>query len=422
VTKWLYLSSDLGIPLDGTKGASEHIRAITRALVSADIDVTVIAPRGNLPSNHPALQVHVSAGPEVRAVGDRLRAWLCHVDASTGVASDFSQMLFDARLDDELSRPDFLPPVDVVVERLSLFATAGRSFARSRGAAYLVEMNAPLAEEAATYRQAGLKELAQQLEARNLREADLVMTVSEALREYVITRFDIPSHRVVTVPNGVELQMFSVPQDSVAARREAGVPQNALVFGFVGTLRPWHGIDVLMEAFAKVRASIPDTHLLIVGDDRKFKNYHARAAELRIVDSTTFHGHANHEEIPKLLAAMDIALAPYLPQDTFYFSPLKLFEYMAAGTCVIASRAGQIAGLIRHEENGLLATPGDVDDLTRQMLHAAANPVLRQRMSDQARKSVSACGWNQVASRVIELASSVFRSSSNVSREYTHVG
>ncbi|HKQ49668.1 MAG TPA: glycosyltransferase family 4 protein [Phycisphaerae bacterium] len=421
MTKWLYLSSDLGIPLDGTKGASEHIRAITRALAFAGADVTVLAPRGELPPDHPASRREVAAGIEARVIGDELRRWLDDVDANTGLASEFSQMLYDARLADALAQPDFLPPVDVVVERLSLFATAGRRFAKSCGASYLVEMNAPLAQEAATYRESGLQELARDLEARTLREADLVMTVSDALREYVVDRFHLPAHRVVTVANGVELEMFSASRDAESARRAAGVPREAVVFGFVGTLRPWHGVDVLMEAFAKVCVAMPNAHLLIVGDGRKVERYRARAGELQIGDAVTFYGSARHEEVPSLLAAMDVALAPYLPQPTFYFSPLKLYEYLAAGLCVIASRAGQIAELIRHDHNGLLVTPGDINDLARAMLRAGQSPELRKRLQLHAKSSVSTRGWSQVAATIIELANTVRRALPCRIQEHAHV-
>jgi glycosyltransferase involved in cell wall biosynthesis len=422
VTKWLYLSNDLGIPLDGTKGASEHIRAITRALAVNGVDVTVLAPRGELPPDHPASRITHSAGRETRAIGDEVRRWLETVDANTGLASEMSQMLYDARLLAAIDRPDFIPSIDVVVERLSLFATAGRKIARSRGAAYLVEMNAPLAQEAATYRQAGLQNLALDLEARNLREADLVMTVSDALREHVMNEFNVPAHRVVTVANGVELELFSAPRDPVAARRAAGVPLDAVVFGFVGTLRPWHGVDVLMESFAKVRMAMPNAHLLIVGDGRKVDRYRARANELNIGDAATFFGSARHDEVPLLMTAMDMALAPYLPQQTFYFSPLKIYEYLASGLCVIASRAGQIAEVIVHDHNGLLVTPGDINDLARAMLRAGRDPVLRERLSVHARSSVTSRSWNQVAASIMELANAARRSMPSRMQEHAHVG
>lgn len=419
--KWLYLSNDLGIPLDGTKGASEHIRAITRALSLNGVDVTVLGPRGELPPDHPALHITPPDGPEARTIGDQLRRWLESVEANPGLASEISQMLYDARLVESMNRHSFIPPVDVVVERLSLFATAGRRIARSQGAAYLIEMNAPLAQEAATYRQAGLQELALDLEARNLREADLVMTVSDALREYVMERFNVPAQRVVTVANGVELELFRAMHDPEMSRRAAGVPQNAVVFGFVGTLRPWHGVDVLMEAFAKVRASMPNAHLLIVGDGRKVDRYRARAGELQIVDATTFYGSAQHQEIPSLLAAMDVAMAPYLPQQTFYFSPLKIYEYMAAGRCVIASRAGQIAEAISHDRNGLLVNPGDINDLARAMLKAGQSPALRSRLGEQARLSATSRSWTEVAKSIIDLAATTRKSRQSSKREAAHV-
>lgn len=420
--KWLYLSSDLGIPLDGTKGASEHIRAITRALGANGVDVTVLAPRGELPPDHPAKCIVPAAGRESRDIGDEFRFWLSEVDSNAGLAGEVSQILYDARLAALTAEPTFVPRVDVVVERLSLFATAGRRFARSRGAVYLVEMNAPLAQEAATYRQAGMQELALELEARNLREADLVMTVSNALRDHVIERFRVPENRVVTVANGVELELFRASNDPAAARRMAGIPLDAVVFGFVGTLRPWHGVDVLMEAFAQVRASIPAAHLLIVGDGRKVERYRARADELNIGNATTFFGSARHDEVPQLLSAMDVATAPYLPQETFYFSPLKIFEYMAAGRCVIASRAGQIAEVIAHDQNGLLVNPGDVQDLAQALLRTGQSPELRRRLGERAGSSVSARSWRDVAATIMELADAALNVRRTGSREAIHAG
>jgi len=415
------MCSDLGIPLDGTKGASEHVRAITRALSHSGANVQVLAARGKLPAGHPASQIETPLGAAARAIAEELRQWLDRVDAPQGMAGELGQILYDARLHDSFQRDCTSVEADIVLERLSLFSTAGSRLAQRLGAAYLVEMNAPLSQEAARYRDAGLQTLAHRVESQALQSADRILTVSDALRDHVVREFGVSEDRVVSVPNGVDLELFSQLPSRATARAMAGVPRDALVFGFVGTLRAWHGIDVLLDAFCRARPQLDNAHLLVVGDIRRAEQYRDRAAELGILESTTFFGGARHEEVPALLAAMDVALAPYLPQDTFYFSPLKLFEYMAAGLCIIASRAGQISEVIEHRRNGLLTMPGHADDLARAMVEAGRYPALRDRLGAEARESVSNRGWDSVATRITELAVDAVREKHSPDEEAINV-
>lgn len=409
MTPWLYLCNDLGIPVDGTKGASEHVRAITRALSSVGVDVNILAARGRLPENHPAHQIPSPCGDSARRLGDRVRSWLAVNDAPAGMGSELSQLVYDAALTHELTQTDLVPAVGAVIERLSLFSTAGRAFARHRGVPYLIEMNSPMADEAAKYREAGLQALAQQIERTTLRAADAVMTVSNELRRHVIENVGLQPDRVTTVPNGVEIELFSKAYDRKAAREEARVPEDAVVFGFVGSLKQWHGIDVLLRAFGDVLQMTRKAHLLIIGEGRTVQSLQVTAEEHGVSEHLTWRGGVDHSTVARLLAAVDVAVAPYLPLDTFYFSPLKLYEYMAAGLCTIASRAGQIAEIIEDGHNGLLATAGDAGSLADAMIRLAGDAGLRSRLGAQAQRSVQHCGWNQTAERIVELVREVSR-------------
>ena len=421
MTRWLYLCNDLGISLDGVKGASEHVRAITRGLCQAGQEVSVLAAQGTLPVGHPARQINTPIGADVRATADALRAWLAGAEANPAMGGEIAQMLYDVQLremlcsnENRLLRDSDRPGesvnnrFDVVLERLSLFSTAGRAFAQKLGVPYLVEMNAPLAQEAARYRDAGLETLARSIERQTLAAADVVMTVSGALREHAIRDIGLDPQRVVTVPNGVDLRLFAGPRDRGEARRLAGVPDDAVVFGFVGSLKPWHGIDTLLEAFARIQDLPQRIHLLVIGDGRNAPKYRERAKQLGVDRRTTFFGEAEHALVARLMQAMDVGVAPYLPQDNFYFSPLKLYEDMAAGLCTIASGAGQIADVIRHDSNGLLFSPGSCTELARLLASTAEDAALRQRLGAEARRDASACDWSQVAARIISLAEEVF--------------
>src|ERR1043166_6328723 len=238
--------------------------------------------------------------------------------------------------------------VGVVVERLSLFGSCGRIVADRCGAPLLVEMNAPIAHEARAYRNTSLNQLADRIERQSLAAADLVLTGSDELRGDVTGRVGLSAKRVGTVANGVDLRLFSGEVDRAAVRRGVGVPADCLLFGFVGSLKEWHGVTLMLEAFTEAIAALPSAHLLVVGDTRRAPRYRDNARRLGIENRVTFCGSVDHVTAARLMMAMDIGLAPYLPQENFYFSPLKLYEYMAASLCVIASYAGQIRQVVQN--------------------------------------------------------------------------
>src|SRR5256886_16469048 len=131
------------------------------------------------------------------------------------------------------------------------------------------------------------------------------------------------------------------------------------LFRSVGSMKPWHGLDVLVEAFARLHERAPDARLLLVGDGP------ARAAVCADLSARGLNGVVHctgavaPREVPGLLTSVDVAVAPYPQATGFYFSPLKVYEYLAAGRAVVASRVGQLETVIRHDVNGLLCPPGD---------------------------------------------------------------
>jgi glycosyltransferase involved in cell wall biosynthesis len=111
-----------------------------------------------------------------------------------------------------------------------------------------------------------------------------------------------------------------------------------------------------------------------------------RAAALGLAGAACFTGLVGHAEVPDLIAAADLAVAPYPALDRdLWHSPLKLYEYFASGAAVVASRTGQIAEAVRHEENGLLVPPGEPPALSRALLRLIDDPPFRRRLGQQAR-------------------------------------
>lgn len=127
--------------------------------------------------------------------------------------------------------------------------------------------------------------------------------------------------------------------------------------------------------------------------------------------NAVFTGSLPHEDVADLIRQFDVALAPYPRREhSFYFSPLKLFEYMACGAPVVAAAAGQITEVVRDGESGLLYPPGDAEALLAACDRLLTDPALRRRLGETAAKDVHAqYTWDGNAARVIDVARSVAR-------------
>ncbi len=378
-SRMLYVCADRGIPFGGTKGASVHVREFLGALM-AEGQTPVAAvrrrdrKRGQL-AGHP---VHVLAPdlPEPPlATPAAAEGW--EFSLNTG----FTARLADLHLD---------TPFSVVYERYSLFSTAGCDFAASCDLPFIVEVNAPLIQEASTHRGLRLEQLATDVARHVFTAADHVVTVSDAVRDWVLGI--APGARVTVLPNGVDTSRIRPGLATPTWRRLAGSQgEDTFVIGFVGRIRPWHGLELLLEAVAQARRQDPGLRLCVVGDDGgSGRDLHKLVRGLGLEEHVVFTGAVSPEEIPAALGTMDAVAAPYPELDNFYFSPLKVFEYMAAGKAIVASSIGQIPEILDHEKTGLLVQPGDVDALTAALLRLRREPDLARTLGQNARQEAEA--------------------------------
>ena len=396
----LYACSDFGIRPDGVKGASIHLRAITAALASQGHEVRLISPHGGPGGDHPAEVVDLGDFGGLRRAARALATSLDAHDLDSAVVKEIRSLLYASwaadRARDALAqwRPH------AIIERLSLFSHLGLELASSLSIPLIVEVNAILSDEARRYRTLNMSGLAEQIEQRVLNGADAVLVVSDALRERVV-ELGVDAGRVHVGVNGVDPSLFDGAPDRDACRAALGF-RDEFVVGFAGSLKAWHGVDVLIDAFGRLHAEDGSARLLIVGTGPMEAGLQTRAQRSGIADATTFTGAVEHGRIPSLLRAMDVAAAPFKRVEPFYFSPIKLFEYMAAGTCVVASRLGQIERVIEHDVNGLLCDPGSAAALSESLERLLHDPALRRRLAERARDDVGKTHtWDHAAEKTL---------------------
>jgi glycosyltransferase involved in cell wall biosynthesis len=229
-------------------------------------------------------------------------------------------------------------------------------------------------------------------------EATRVCAVSNVLAEMLV-EMGVERERVFTTPNGVHLEQFDFADRAAvraAARTELGLPQEALVLGFVGYYRDWHRLDLVIEALVRM----PHAVLALVGEGPAAEQLRDTAARCGVAARVHFCGIRAHAAIPALLPAFDIALVPAINP---YASPLKLHEYMAASLATIAPDQPNLREVLEHDVNALLVPSGDGDALAGALLRLADDSALRTRLGTAARRTIESrdLTWRGNAARVI---------------------
>jgi glycosyltransferase involved in cell wall biosynthesis len=236
----------------------------------------------------------------------------------------------------------------------------------------------------------------------------MVTVVSQALRDEIVGR-GVDADKVLVNPNGVDADMYSPGVDGQPVRERFGL-EAKLVIGFIGTFGPWHGAEVLAEAFGRLLHDRPEDRdamrLLLVGDGDKMHEVRDRIAAHGVEEQVILTGAVPQAEGPAYLAAMDILVSPHVPNPDgtpFFNSPTKIFEYMAMGRCVVASDLGQPSELLEDERTALLVPASDPTTLASALARLAGDPDLRQRLGDAARREVVArYTWSRHTERIVQ--------------------
>src|SRR5713226_2384708 len=401
-----YLCADRGVPVLGDKGASVHVREFVTALAGMGHEITLLCANRGTGNDCPPIRL-IELPPDddpVTVAAESARLSIPSAARDATLHRELGKLACDrglaARVLASLDEAGLQP--DAIYECYSLFHRAGGDVAKSLKIPRVLEMNAPLVEEQERFRGLRLKSLAEETETETLCRADHVVAVSAAVKECALSR-GVPSERVTVLPNGVDTARFHPGVNGLPVRQRYGLVGKQVI-GFVGSLKPWHGLDFLLDAFEQITAGRLNAVLLVVGEGPRMPDLRARVAREKLDGRVILAGRVPHAEIPGYFAAMDLTVAPYIVQDCFYFSPLKVVESLAAGRPVVAPRLGQLSDLIEDGVTGLLYPPGDLAAFTACLHRLLANPAERNRMAVNARQQAErTLSWESVVHRALAI-------------------
>lgn len=379
----LYIKNtmSLGVQAGGSVG---HVAGVVNALVGAGAELTLI-------TNEPSPMV----SKEVREVHPE-RMQSLGLPSQANIFRMQRQTIRLALEETRRSRPS------LIYQRLTLGDCSGAVLSRELGIPLVVEYNG---SEIWCNRNWGAgvryQREFQHAEEATLGSASFIFTVSRVLHDELLTR-GIQPERVGWYPNGIDPAVFDPGRfsaDTIAElRRRLGIGADEFVVTFVGTFGDWHGAEVFARAATKVFgpggvANGRRLRFLFIGDGKNRALCQSTVAGTPAAERCLFLGLVPQAMTPQYLAASDCFVSPHVPNPDgteFFGSPTKLFEYMAMGKPIIASRLGQIADVLNDGHTAVMVEPGDAaqlaDAIARVCVDRVDSAKLRAALGAAARQ------------------------------------
>lgn len=294
---------------------------------------------------------------------------------------------------------------DILLIRPSLYDLTPAILSKLTKLPVILEVNAFLYDERVTYyqmrnkREVELWSFFEKIEINVLKSVDSIYVVSFQLAEIIRQKLAGKNLKIAVIFNGVDLSRFTFNASETIPSRSGRIK-----IGFVGAFHPWHGIERLIDAMPPIIEKYPFVKLYIAGDGLERERLEYKVCSDGVLkEHVIFEGRIPHNKIAAFLLDMDILVAPYEFPDRFYFSPLKVFEYMAARKAIIASDCGQIKEILEKDNDALLISPGNNVALTIALEKLIVDTELRFRLGKRVFEKACGFTWDQTAEQLIKL-------------------
>lgn len=217
----------------------------------------------------------------------------------------------------------------------------------------------------------------------------------------------VPADRIIVEPDAVDPEAFADLPPPEEARRALGIPPAGRVVGYIGRFHMMgdgKGLDALIQAFGMLASERADLHLLLVGGPLERVEAALRSLPKTARERVRLRDYVPPSEVPPCLAALDAGVVPNPATEHYSLcvSPLKLFEYWAAGRPVVATDLPSLRELLSDGENAVLVRPGDADSMARGLARVLDDPGLGRRLARRGLEEARLFTWRARAGRILE--------------------
>jgi glycosyltransferase involved in cell wall biosynthesis len=285
---------------------------------------------------------------------------------------------------------------DLIWERSSRLHWAGLKLANKKKIPFVLEWKDHLVD----YRFSLFKVYANYIENKKLREADFIVVESKVLKDQ-LSNMGINPAKIRIALNAVNPAEFvRIPEKGKEFREKIGIPHKNIVVGYLGSYAFYHNTEILIETAQKVLGQTNDVSFLLVGNGKDFEICKEKAQYYEILNNgLVMLDVVPKEDVPNILSAIDITV---LPGSTYIICPIKIMEYMAAETAVLAPDYECNREVITNNKNGSLFTPGNVNELTEKIMDLKFNNEKRILLALKARDFVKTeLTWEQTWGKVL---------------------
>ena len=360
-------------------GQAVHVRDLIAALRAAG---HVVDECALVPKTTPAAAARPGAG-----AGGRSGFWQRLSLPRTAV--EVLEVLYNRRGRSMLRQRAAALRPHFVYERHALHCRAGLAVARELGVPLLLEVNSPMVDEMQKLGSLRFPRRARATEREVLAGADAVLAVTQVLADLLVEA-GARRERVHVIGNAAVPERFGADAAAAArvVRAKWQLPADAFALGFVGYMRPWHRLDLVLDAMR--RPELASLVLVLMGRGPALAPLQAAAAAHGLAARVRALGEIPPELLPAHVMACDGALIPAIND---YASPLKLFDSLAAAVATLAPDQPNLRENLVHGENGMLFRPGDAADLAAKLGQLVGDRVATRRLGESGRQSLWANRW-----------------------------
>ena len=384
-----------GIPIPGSHGGSTHTFEVARGLSLLGHKVLIVAKRENLRQKKGEAIEGIEVYRVLPLIPRKLLEWLA-----------LPSILWLARR----WKPD------VILERYYNFGGGGIITGALLGIPSVLEVVSPVVDHPGSKKALIdhlfiIRPMKRYREWLCRRSKAIISPIREILPE------GLPEGKIHLLHTGANLALFSPERyRKDEERRKLDIPKEMVVITFLGSFRSWHGVLDFIEAGKMVLSSKRKNILfLMIGSGPLYKKTEEIITRSKLKEHFLLTGKVPYCDVPAFLSASDIGVAPFNSEGFpslklgFYWSPLKIFEYLAMGLPVITIDIPPLNEIVRDKEEGLLYPEGDIQALAERMLYLIENEAERRKMGKKARARSTLFSWERQTKKIDDILKKVVR-------------